>query len=154
VTNATLQPLSLATALPHDPALQVTGYFNKTDLEQKVKPKTRGTSEPIQDERTLAPTPGPIAHTIQVDKQTYKVIKVLFHIQHEDTSDLARAIKWDDFKRAMMKLGFSVQQLRGSAWQFLPSASDGRGILFHEPHPGETVWEEVGEGVWVGWGEV
>lgn len=117
-------------------------------LEQKLKVKTRGHSETEpeteqQQEGLKLSHPDSTIPIIKVDKQTYKVLKILFHVQHEDAGDLARAIKWDDFKRAMARIGFSVQHLHGSAWQFNPRTYTGsnasRGILFHEPHPEKEV---------------
>jgi hypothetical protein len=46
-------------------------------------------------------------------------------------------IPWQKFTFAMAAVGFSVQKLCGSAWQFVPpkDMTPQHGIHFHEPHP-------------------
>jgi hypothetical protein len=68
-------------------------------------------------------------------------MKSLFHVATSETGEYPKAVKWDEFKRAMARLGFSVKKLQGSAWQFFPSSAldTDRGIHFHEPHPDSDI---------------
>jgi hypothetical protein len=38
-------------------------------------------------------------------------MKALFHVALSDTEDFPKAIKWDEFKRAMVRIGFAVKKL-------------------------------------------
>ncbi|RMZ73167.1 C2H2 and C2HC zinc finger [Pyrenophora seminiperda CCB06] len=123
----------------HDTTLQFTGTFNKLAIQEKVKPKTKGdTATPvIVNEIAPAPETNTPTWTIKLDKRAYKTMKALFHVSVSDTEDFPKAIKWDDFKRAMVRIGFAAEKLQGSAWQFTPGPgiNVNRGIHFHEPHP-------------------
>ena len=79
--------------------------------------------------------------TFTIDRRAYKTMKALFHNSFSDTGDFPKAIKWNEFKRAMVRVGFAAEKLQGSAWQFTPCDSVGvdRGIHFHEPHPDSDI---------------
>ncbi|KUJ09520.1 uncharacterized protein LY89DRAFT_657928 [Mollisia scopiformis] len=105
--------------------------------ELKIKAKTRGlakdTSEivpniPLPEETTV---PQPI---FVLNKRAFKVFRTLFF--NSSNSDLPGEIPWTDFLYAMQSIGFAVEKLHGSAWQFTPLTRDvGQSIQFHEPHP-------------------
>jgi hypothetical protein len=130
----TYEPLS---SIFHDPSKQITGAFNCTSLSDKpLKPKTRGITttlnipaevapvEPITDQQPIFP----------VDKRAHKVFKTLFY--SPSSPDQPGEIPWTDFLHAMVSVGFGVEKLHGSGWNFRPSGLDvERGIGFHEPHP-------------------
>jgi len=138
------QPLS---RMVHNKTLQITGAFDKLSIEEKTKTKTRGTADHAIDAgRTL--TVQPVANSTQqldkpfiVDQRTHKVFKTIFYTPTSETGDLPKAVKWAEFKRAMARVGFAVEKLQGSAWQFSPSeiSNAERNIQFHEPHPDSDV---------------
>jgi hypothetical protein len=134
------QPLS---RMIHNKTLQITGAFDKMSIEEKAKTKTRGaanvTFECRADLPVQLPEPSAIP-TLQlfiVDQRTHKVFKILFYTPTSDTGDIPKAVKWVEFKRAMVGVGFSVEKLQGSAWHFTPGEASNaeRNIQFHEPHP-------------------
>lgn len=110
---------------------------------KKTKPQTRGTAKPN--------LPGPIPDlqasgtenedrpvSKRVDKRSLKVFKTLFFAP--STSAHPGEVSWKDFLHAMHSVGFAIEKLQGSVWQFTPqleAQGDGspRSILFHEPHP-------------------
>ncbi|KAE8850694.1 hypothetical protein PTNB85_01110 [Pyrenophora teres f. teres] len=135
----------------HKISLQFTGTFDKISISEKVKQKTRGN----QNTSTFASAP-PATGThistpdsaskdtpklLNVDKRTQKVFKTLFHVPSAELGDAPKAVKWNEFKRAMVRVGFTAEKLQGSAWQFIPTSSLDvkRGIQFHEPHPDSDV---------------
>lgn len=104
--------------------MQITGRLDKLSIEEKTKLKTKGTPAP-------APTVVDVLaihvdgidkadkqKTITLDKHAYKAIKALFHFATSDTGEFPKAVKWDEFKRAMVRIGFVAEKLQGSAWQF------------------------------------
>jgi hypothetical protein len=131
----------------HDVALQITGTFDKPAILGGVKQKTRGYApHDIKPSNSVlfisqsSPKKKP-ERVYCVDKRTHRVFKTLFHIPLSDLGETPKAIKWDDFKRAMARTGFSAEKLQGSAWQFTPCSSTDvlRGIQFHEPHPDSSI---------------
>ena len=129
----------------HNQAMQITGAFDRLAIEEKTKPKTKGsTTVPVADEpANIVPTTSEDTsqQTFTLDKRAYRTMKALFHVALSDNEDFPKAIKWDEFKRAMVRIGFAAEKLQGSAWQFTPSkALDvDRGIHFHEPHPDSDI---------------
>jgi hypothetical protein len=79
--------------------------------------------------------------TFALDKRAYKTMKSLVHVTTSETGEFPTAVKWDEFKRAMVRLSFSAEKLQGSAWQFSPGDTSNidRGIHFHEPHPDSDI---------------
>jgi hypothetical protein len=139
------QPFSL---LAHDKTVQITGVFDKFSLDQKTKPKTRGRTAreaPALNHEMAVEIHDEIDHKacsyFLVDNRTHKVFKTIFHTSMADTGDTPRAMKWAEFKRAMARLGFALEKLQGSAWQFTPGEASNakRNIQFHEPHPESDV---------------
>ncbi|KAI4624857.1 uncharacterized protein J4E87_005338 [Alternaria ethzedia] len=131
----------------HDVALQITGTFDKPVTRGSAKRKKRyhapvGITPMTQVHEIGHPSPEKKPERIYcVDKRAHKVFKTLFHVPLSDLGETPKAIKWDDFKRAMIRAGFSAEKLQGSAWQFTPSVSTdvARGIQFHEPHPDSSI---------------
>ncbi|KAI4609523.1 hypothetical protein J4E83_008693 [Alternaria metachromatica] len=129
----------------HNQAMQITGAFDRLAIEEKTKPKTKGsTTVPVADEpanMVPAASEDTSQQTFTLDKRAYRTMKALFHVALSDDEDFPKAIKWDEFKRAMVRIGFAAEKLQGSAWQFTPSkALDvDRGIHFHEPHPDSDI---------------
>lgn len=133
----------------HSMAAQITGAFDRLAVVDKVKPKTRGITN--SDPNLL---PNPIAkpadqpsetqvpeRIFTVDKRTYNLFQTLLSAAPEATGEVPKSAKWVDFKRGMVRMGFSAEKLQGSAWQFVPTADVGneRGIQFHEPHPDNEI---------------
>lgn len=50
-------------------------------------------------------------------------MKALFFVATSKEGDLPKAVKWDEFMRAMVHLGSSAEKLQGSAWQFSPNGT-------------------------------
>lgn len=129
----------------HNKAMQITGAFDRLAIEEKIKPKTKGiTTVPMIDEpaeHAPSVSEGTSQQTFTLDKRTYRTMKALFHVALSETEDFPKAIKWDEFKRAMVRIGFAAEKLQGSAWQFTPGESldVDRGIHFHEPHPDSDI---------------
>ncbi|XPS76250.1 hypothetical protein M3J07_008303 [Ascochyta lentis] len=131
----------------HDKTAQITGAFDKTAAVEKIKPKTRGAagSEPDGIETLTVESPNTATENVKrvfaVDKRTRKVFRTLFSVSSEDIGEVSKSIKWSEFKRAMVRIGFSAEKLQGSAWQFAPTMHVGteRGIHFHEPHPDSEI---------------
>ncbi len=127
----------------HDETMQITGVFDKLSLREKVKPKTKGLTEDATEPRTddLPKDNKEEALEYRLDKRSYKAIKGLFHTPSNDDQDVPKAVKWDEFKRAMVRIGFAAEKLQGSAWQFTPQNNSNieRPIQFHEPHPDSDI---------------
>lgn len=141
--GAALQPVTTTAVLESSDSLT-------TDFKKKLKIKTRGEAAPVAvptedvsiPEDDLGEAGASEERNIQVDKRSYTVFKSLFHVPSSESSEYSRAIKWDDFKRAMTSVGFSAEKLHGSAWQFAPVTNQlglERGIQFHEPHPDKEI---------------
>lgn len=130
--------------LNHDQKSEITGAFDRLSLNDKSKPKTRGTAGPNADRARLnvgarledqqqdaASHQQPIFH---LDKRAHRVFKVLFHSPL--SGNTPSEVRWTDFLHALASTGFSAEKLHGSAWQFTPkSLALERSIQFHEPHP-------------------
>lgn len=141
----------------------------------KAKIKTRGVArapppEPAETERrrlatsasesTASPSSSssptdvtPPEEKLKVDRRALAVFETLFH--RPSPGAQPGEVAWAEFTHAMHRVGFGVEKLGGSAWQFTPGAalalaltrgSGGRGggaaaagcargIQFHEPHP-------------------
>ncbi|KAJ4350538.1 hypothetical protein N0V95_004644 [Ascochyta clinopodiicola] len=131
----------------HDKTVQITGAFDKMTVVEKIKAKTRGVPESTSDgteTSTMKPSDTPtktVTRVFTVDKRTLNVFRTLFSVPSEDIGEVAKSIKWVEFKRAMVRIGFSAEKLQGSAWQFTPATDVGteRGIHFHEPHPDSDI---------------
>jgi hypothetical protein len=134
------QPLS---RMVHDKTLQITGAFDKLSMEEKSKIKTRGSpkNEDIVGDHLAVQPVEAATHEAEkpfyVDQRTHKVFKTIFYTPTTESGDLPKVVKWAEFKRAMMRMGFAVEKLQGSAWQFTPGDTSNidRNIQFHEPHP-------------------
>jgi len=129
----------------HNQAMQITGAFDRLAIEEKIKPKTKGSTNNAVVDEAAHPVPAASEYTSQqtftLDKRAYRTMKALFHVALSDNEDFPKAIKWDEFKRAMVRIGFAAEKLQGSAWQFTPSKTldVDRGIHFHEPHPDSDI---------------
>jgi hypothetical protein len=131
----------------HRKEMQITGSFDRISPEEKIKPKTKGTADPtLSTTEMVAYNEQPDfsvekQQTFLLDKRAYKAMKSLFHVATSETGEYPKAVKWNEFTRAMVRLGFSAEKLQGSAWQFSPGRSLDveRGIQFHEPHPDSDI---------------
>jgi hypothetical protein len=131
----------------HNKTLQITGAFDKLSIEEKDKPKTRGTAHEDTDpggDTTLQVAdmqPHDPPKTVIVDPRTHKVLKTISYTPTPEMGDLPKAVKWAVFTQAMVRLGFAIEELQGSAWQFTPgdSSKAERNIQFHEPHPDSDI---------------
>lgn len=132
--------------MSHNTTIQIIGAFNKIDIEEKIKPKTKGSIDsPIADATAINVVPAVSENNVQqvynLDKRALKAMETLFHVPQTENDDVPKAVKWNEFKRAMVRIGFSVEKLQGSAWQFNPVDAPGisRSIQFHEPHPDSAI---------------
>jgi hypothetical protein len=139
----TYQPFS---EISHNRGMQITGAFDRLAVGEKTKPKTKGNPTPlmtneIQVNMISTVDEDDARQVFYLDKRTLKAMKALFHVAQSDSEDIPKAVKWNEFKRAMARIGFAVEKLQGSAWQFTPGEALGvhRGIQFHEPHPDSDI---------------
>ena len=106
--------------------------------EPKVKMKTRGVPRPPLSTitNTQCPTVEPdIQPVFEVSERALKVFSILFYTQSSEAENIGE-VAWSDFLHAMSSVGFAVEKLYGSVWQFTPAELDvDRSIQFHEPHP-------------------
>ncbi|KAK3669234.1 hypothetical protein LTR78_010888 [Recurvomyces mirabilis] len=101
-----------------------------------MKTKTKGTGNPPRTHEdppsSAQPDPQPV---FAVDARALKVFRTLLFFTpsaHATPGELA----WTDFLYAMDSVGFHIEKLHGSAWQFQPTKLGiERGVQFHEPHP-------------------
>ena len=115
----------------------------------RAKVKTRGApATPDDPSGHEANTSNPVSpaplhrQTIAVKKSVYKVFSTLFYQVAVDEHRNLGEIPWTDFVRAMTAIGFAVDKLYGSVWQFTPSGGrigSGKSIHFHEPHPSKKI---------------
>lgn len=78
---------------------------------------------------------------IKVDKRAFKVFSTMFHVPSANEQHNTGEISWSEFLYSMKRIGFSVEKLFGSSWQFRPDTIDvQRSIQFHEPHPRAKMW--------------
>ncbi|KAK3946051.1 hypothetical protein QBC46DRAFT_248752 [Diplogelasinospora grovesii] len=111
----------------------------------KSKLKTRGVArsppdpDSIAEEEPVELQPEAVQETtpvpIKVSERVAKVFSALFF--SPSPSAQPGEIPWSEFLFAMGSIGFTMEQMQGSAWRFSPPSSlgVGRNILFHEPHP-------------------
>ncbi|KAF2645206.1 hypothetical protein P280DRAFT_531183 [Massarina eburnea CBS 473.64] len=144
-SESTWAPLSRAL---HDESKQITGPMLKLSVSEKKKEKSRGTSDntllanqELPNIPMFAPEDEHSPQIFTLDKNSYKVFKTLFGIRKSESDELPKFIKWNNFKRAMTKVRFSVEKMQGSAWQFSPTdnVEVERSIQFHEPHPNSDI---------------
>ncbi|PVH95695.1 hypothetical protein DM02DRAFT_689572 [Periconia macrospinosa] len=128
----------------HDESKQITGTFNKLSIHEKPKKKLRrnanNTPKQADDDNeanatTLSP-PKP-RKKFTLHRRPYQVFKTIMGLHAADPGSCPKVVKWPDFIHAMTCVGFAVEKLQGSAWQFTPGKDSdvARGIQFHEPHP-------------------
>lgn len=103
-----------------------------------AKAKTRGlaTSQDCMTEPEELPPSALLDDqpTFPVDARALKVFRTLFYTP--SASATPGEVPWTDFLHAMSSVGFLIEKLYGSVWQFQPTKLDvERGIQFHEPHP-------------------
>lgn len=132
--------------MPHNKSIQITGGFERLSVQEQVKQKTRGSGDrtSVVGEVPAGPTHPSLEQSskhLKVDQRTHKVFKTIFYTQTSESGDIPIAVKWVEFKRAMGRVGFSIEKLQGSAWQFTPGsdANEQRSIQFHEPHPDNDI---------------
>ncbi|KAL8850842.1 MAG: hypothetical protein Q9221_004256 [Calogaya cf. arnoldii] len=69
-----------------------------------------------------------------VKKKAFNTFAALFGKPIADT--LPDELPWNDFKKAMVSIGFGTEKLQGSAWLFKSTEKSAfSSIIFHEPHP-------------------
>ncbi|KAI2777526.1 hypothetical protein F4815DRAFT_481069 [Daldinia loculata] len=70
---------------------------------------------------------------IRLQRRNIEVIKALF------LGNARTEIRWGSFLRAMEKIGFKIQPVKGSSYQFTYPNSHGKSILIHKPHPRQVI---------------
>ncbi|KAL9596375.1 MAG: hypothetical protein Q9219_005853, partial [cf. Caloplaca sp. 3 TL-2023] len=113
---------------------------------QKVKTRSSPLSESSitpEEKHTASANhtaPSNIPH-IKVKKKAFNTFTALFGRPVADR--LPGELPWNDFKKAMVNVGFSAEKLQGSAWLFAPvgtaAATLKYSIIFHEPHPDSKI---------------
>lgn len=156
--------LPVANELPNFDANLLTFYRGNQQVDtfipqpiRKTKPKTRGKEQSIDATTAGAtltqPATEPTAPTenskiqtkvIKVDARSLQVFQNIFFVP--STSSQPGEVAWVDFLHAMRNIGFALEKLGGSAWNFTPAAEHlvedrglQRSICFHEPHPGSRL---------------
>lgn len=125
----------------HDKEKQITGSFSKLAISEKCKEKTRGDAAVRVEEDVDNPPainkPTDTVKKFVLRRRPYQVFKTMFGLYGSDPGSCPKWIKWPEFIHAMTCVGFSIEKLQGSAWQFTPGKESDvtRGIQFHEPHP-------------------
>jgi hypothetical protein len=75
-----------------------------------------------------------------VSERAQKALSALFYAK---SSEARRQVAWQEFLWAMGSLGFEIQAVYGSCWQFVPPPTIGhpgaRPTQFHSPHPESKV---------------
>lgn len=116
----------------------------------KIKIKTRG--EPGKNKKFTAAAaaeqlvqggnrPDDEQPVYIVDKRTSNVMDSLFFVPSR-SGGRPGEVNWNDFTYAMVQLGFEVEKLYGSVWQF--SLEGERSIQFHDPHPDSKIpWQQA-----------
>jgi hypothetical protein len=116
---------------------------------QKSKAKTRPdghTPSPMQETRRDSATSTDDKNEtemkkIKVNKRAFKVFSTMFHVPSATEQQNTGEVAWTEFLYSMKTIGFSVEKLYGSSWQFTPDTIDlQRSIQFHEPHPRAKMW--------------
>lgn len=117
---------------------------------KKAKKKRRGIPRPTEpaapeatdDQQEQQQEPGPM---FTVDRSAMQVFEALFY-RPSAASQQPGEIPWSHFLQAMHQVGFAMEHLGGSVWQFVPGpdleqcgSEYSRGIQFHEPHPSHKI---------------
>jgi hypothetical protein len=111
----------------------------------KTKIKTRGIAQPPaseQPQQVHEEHPQELGldqqPTFILKKRDFKVFSSLFY--KPESQEQPSEIPWSDFLHAMASIGFVIEKLYGSVWQFTPTNLDvERSIHFHEPHPHDRI---------------
>lgn len=100
-----------------------------------TKQKTKGTPALAIEDEQCPPGDEPDKQpTFSVDARALKVFRTLFYTP--SVSATPGEVPWHDFLHAIASVGFLIEKLYGSVWQFQPTKLDvERGIQLHEPHP-------------------
>ncbi|KAJ3935936.1 MAG: hypothetical protein NXY57DRAFT_987714 [Lentinula lateritia] len=75
----------------------------------------------------------------KLPKKVHKTFQRI--LENDDNPNLAPdapkkgQVRWDDFEKAMKRVGFDIVQTAGSSVRFDPPAKTARPITFHRPHP-------------------
>lgn len=114
-----------------------------TAPQPRIKPKTRGitnstTQQKVPEVQTPPDNPSPTELIFKLKPRAHKVFRTIFFQPNQN--DLPGEIAWVDFLYAMRAVGFGIEKLMGSRWQFTPTKGDvTRGLQIHQPHsPGTT----------------
>ncbi|KAF5630757.1 uncharacterized protein FTJAE_8099 [Fusarium tjaetaba] len=131
-----------------DQPAQTPQRFNAHDFQSKIKIKTKGDPSGTSNNDNVAPTDAIKPEILNaqpvfsVDVRALKVFRTLFF--NPEVTSTPGSISWSDFLYAMASVGFQIEKLYGSVWQFSPTILDiERGIHFHEPHPKGKIPFEV-----------
>lgn len=118
-----------------------------TPLKSKAKTRPNGhTPSPMQETRRDSATSTDDKNEtevkrIKVNKRAFKVFSTMFHVPSATEQQSTGEVAWTEFLYSMKTIGFSVEKLYGSSWQFTPDTIDlPRSIQFHEPHPRAKMW--------------
>ncbi|KAI1657630.1 hypothetical protein F4813DRAFT_396151 [Daldinia decipiens] len=94
-------------------------------------PSTISTSPSVQQQQQQ-PLHAP-KQLIKLQRQNIDVIRALF------LGNARTEIKWVSFLGAMEKIGFGIQPVKGSSYQFTYPINHGKSILIHKPHPRQVI---------------
>jgi hypothetical protein len=120
---------------------------NFVDAPPKIKSKTRPdgptATEEMRRDSATSKEEKEVVETVKlkVNRRAFKVFATMFHVPSANEQQNTGEVAWTEFLYAMKTIGFSVEKLYGSSWQFTPDTINvGRSIQFHEPHPRAKMW--------------
>ncbi|KAJ7063660.1 hypothetical protein C8F01DRAFT_1368173 [Mycena amicta] len=127
----------------------VSGYAYVNDLQrqsqtkEKIKTRRAEASNQAQEDTELEEEEN-LPESLPVDFKVGKKVLKVFHgilaapdspnSEHDAGRRLGQ-IRWEEFEKAMKRIGFSLFQTAGSSVRFDPPAKAARPITFHRPHP-------------------
>ncbi|CAG1973305.1 unnamed protein product [Fusarium graminearum] len=127
---------------------QATRKFDR-GVQPKAKTKTKGDPR-IEDKistMTLEPEVTEPQQRFPVDSRALKVFRTIFF--NPEVTSTPGSVVWNDFLYAMASVGFQIEKLYGSVWQFTPTKLDvERDFKFDEDLPdlGDEDWDDEFDG--------
>ncbi|KDQ53732.1 hypothetical protein JAAARDRAFT_61117 [Jaapia argillacea MUCL 33604] len=126
-------------------AMSGHAYMSSVDEESRTKGKSRPTSihTPTQgrgplDVNNVEEENAQKRNVFQLGRKIVKVFRRFLEDDNVEDPNLKKGqLRWNDFEKAMTKIGFRVKQTCGSSVRFDPPVDlkDSPSITFHKPHP-------------------
>ncbi|OTA86432.1 hypothetical protein M434DRAFT_15834 [Hypoxylon sp. CO27-5] len=116
--------------------------FPRTPVNEKKK--KRGVRQAPKEDNTPESTTskqGESRNTLEpplkLPSEYMRVIRALFFTASAE--EVPQQIKWRDFLSTMTRLGFQIQYIYGSSYNFIPPGVN-PSIVIHQPHPGHVIY--------------